>query len=127
MQSGRWMRGMDDGGGQERSGFIDRVSNEYLHKKDEWSFRTQKAGQHESANKPAFCHLASREPPQTVAKTLKKNELLQLNPSQANWFKFGAHPNTESSDWKTNRELKMALSHVTILFVSERTFALTNG
>lgn len=33
MQSGRWMCGMDDGGGQERSGFIDGVSNEHLHKK----------------------------------------------------------------------------------------------
>lgn len=33
MQSGRWMFGMDDGRGQERSGFIDRVSIEYLHKK----------------------------------------------------------------------------------------------
>lgn len=87
MQSGRWMCGMDDGGGQERSGFIDRVSNEYLHKKMNGASGLRKRGQHESANEPAFCHLASREPPQTVAKTLKMSAAIKFKPLQtgSNW------------------------------------------
>lgn len=84
MQSGRWMCGMDDGRGQERSGFIDRVSIEYLHKKMNGASGLRKRA---NMNKLAFCHLASREPPQTVAKTLKMSTAIKSKPLQSgsNW------------------------------------------
>lgn len=119
MQSGRWMCGMDDGGGQERSGFIDGVSNEYLHKKMNGA---------SGLRKRADTKVASREPPQTVAKTLTMSAAIKSKPLQT------------GSNWCTPKILSLLIgkpignsrwrcscNHPLPHPVSERTFALANG